>query len=41
MKIVVNDLNFVFHNEIKKSNYEILNFAFQLIKNTKWHFGYT
>ena len=41
MKIVVNDLNFVFQNEVKKSNYEILNFAFQLIKNTKWHFGYT
>ena len=42
MKIVVNDLNFVFHNEVKtKSNYEILNFAFQLIKNTKWHFEYT
>ena len=41
MKIVANDLNFVFHNEVKKSNYEILNFAFQLIKNTKWHFEYT
>ena len=34
-------LNFVFHIEVKtKSKYRILNFAFQFIKNTKWHFGY-
>ena len=42
MKMVVNYLNFVFLNEVKpKSKYRILNFVFQLIKNTKWHFGYT
>ena len=42
MKMVVNYLNFVFHIEVKtKSNYKILNFIFQFIKNTKWHFGYT
>ena len=42
MKIVVNYLNFVFHIEIKtKSNDKFLNFVFQFIKNTKWHFGYT
>ena len=35
-------LNFVFHIEVKtKSNYKILNFVFQFIKNMKWHFGYT
>ena len=42
MKIVVNYLNFVFHIEVKaKSKYKILNFVFQFIKNTKWHFRYT
>ena len=40
MKIVVNSLNFVFLVEVKiKSTYEILNLAFQFIKNTKLHFG--
>ena len=40
--MVVNDLNFVFHIEVKaKSKYKILNFVFPFIKNTKWHFGYT
>ena len=42
MKMVVNSLNFVFLIEVKsKSKYRILNFVFQFIKNTKWHFGYT
>ena len=42
MKMVVNYLNFVFRIEVKtKSKYRILNFVFQFIKNTKWHFGYT
>ena len=42
MKIVVNYLNSVFHIEVKtKSNDKFLNFVFQFIKNTKWHFGYT
>ena len=42
MKAVVNYLNFVFLTEVKsKSKYRILNFVFQFIKNTKWHFGYT
>ena len=42
MKMVVNYLNFVFLIEVKaKSKYGILNFVFQFIKNTKWHFGYT
>ena len=42
MKLVVKSLNFVFHIEVKtKSNYKILNFVFQFIKNLKWHFGYT
>ena len=42
MKIVVNHLNSVFHIEVKtKSNDKFLNFVFQSIKNTKWHFGYT
>ena len=36
MKLVVNYLNFVFHVEVKtKSDYNILNFIFQFIKNTK------
>ena len=42
MKIVVSYLNFVFFIEVKaKSKYRILNFVFQFIKKTKWHFGYT
>ena len=42
MKIVVNYLNFVFLVEVKsKSKYRILNFVFQYIQNTKWHFRYT
>ena len=42
MKMVVKYLNFVFHIEVKtKSNYKILNFVFQFLKNMKWHFGYT
>ena len=42
MKMVVNYLNIVFHDKVKtKSKNKILNFVFQLIKNTKWHFGYT
>ena len=41
MKIVVNYLNCVFHIEVKtKSKYKTLNFAFQFIKNTIWHFVY-
>ena len=40
--MVVSYLNFVFFIKIKaKSNYRILNFVFQFIKKTKWHFGYT
>ena len=42
MKMAVNYLNFVFRIEVKtKSKYRILNFVFQFIKNTKWHFRYT
>ena len=42
MKMVVSYLNLVFFIEVKaKSNYRILNFVFQFIKKTKWHFGYT
>ena len=42
MKMTVNYLNLVFRIEGKaKSKYRILNFVFQFIKNTKWHFGYT
>ena len=42
MKMVVNYLNLVFHIEVKrKAKYKILNFMFQFIKNTKWHFEYT
>ena len=42
MKVVVNYFNFVFHIEVKtKSKYKVLNFVFQLIKNSKWYFGYT
>ena len=42
MKMVVSYFNFVFLIEVKsKSKYRILNFVFQFIKKTKWHFGYT
>ena len=42
MKMVVSYLNFVFFIEVKaKSKYRILNFLFQFIKKTKWHFRYT
>ena len=42
MKMVVKYSNFVFHIEMKtKSNYKVLNFGFQFMKNMKWHFGYT
>ena len=42
MEMVVNYLNFVFHIKFKtKSKYRLLNFVFQFIKNTKWHFRYT
>ena len=42
MKMVVSYFNFVFFIEVKaKSKHRILNFVLQLIKNTKWHFGYT
>ena len=41
MKMVVIYLNFAFFIEVKaKYTYRILNFVFQFIKNTKWHFGY-
>ena len=42
MKMMVNYLKIVFHTVVKtKPKYKILNFVFQFIKNTKWHFGYT
>ena len=42
MKMDVNYLKLVFHIEVKtKYKYKILNFVFQFVKNTKWHFGYT
>ena len=42
MKMVVSYLNFVFFIELKAiSKYRILNFVFQFIKKTKWHFRYT
>ena len=42
MKMVVNYLIPIFHIKVKKKfKYKILSFAFQFIKNTKWHFGYT
>ena len=42
MKMVVSYLNFVFFIKVKaKSKYKILNFVFQFIKKTKWHFEYT
>ena len=42
IRILVNYLNFVFYIEVKtKSKYKTLNFLFQYIKNSKWHFGYT
>ena len=41
-RIVVKYLNFVFYIQVKtNSNYKILNFVFQFIKNMKLHFGYT
>ena len=41
IKMVVKYLNLVFHIEVKtKSNYKILNFVFQFIKNMRWHLGY-
>ena len=41
MKMVVKYLNFIYYTEVKtKSNYKILDFVFQFIKNMKWHFGY-
>ena len=40
MIMVVKYLNVVFYIEVKtNSNYKILNFVFQFIKNMKWHFG--
>ena len=42
MKMVVGYLNFVFFIKVKaKAKYKTLNFVFQFIKKTKWHFGYT
>ena len=42
MKTVVNYLNLVFLIEVKiNCKYKTLNFVFQFIKKTKWHFGYT
>ena len=42
MKMVVSYLNFVFFIKVEaKYKYRILNFVFQYIKKTKWHFGYT
>ena len=42
IKMVVSYLNLVFFIEVKaKSKYRILNFVFQFLKKTKWHFGYT
>ena len=42
MKMTANFLNFGFRIKVKtKSKYRILNFVFQFIKNTKWHFGHT
>ena len=42
MKMGVSYLNFIFFVEVKaKSKYRILNFVFQFIKKTNWHFGYT
>ena len=41
IKMVVKYLNLVFHIEVKtKSNYKILNFVFQFVKNMRWHLGY-
>ena len=41
MNMVVNYLNFVFHNEVKtKSKCKVLNLDFQFLRNRKWHFGY-
>ena len=42
MKMVVSYLNFIFFFKVKaKFKYKTLNFVFQFIKKTKWHFGYT
>ena len=42
MKMEVSYLNFVSFIKVKaKSRYRILNFGFQFIKKTKWHFGCT
>ena len=42
MKMVVSYFNFVFFIEVKaKSKHRILNFVFQFIENTIWHFWYT
>ena len=42
MEVVVSYLSFVFHIKVKtKSKHKNLNFVFQYIKDTKWHFGYT
>ena len=44
LQMVVSYLNFVFHIELKvKSKYKILNFVFQLIKNTMalWVHGFS
>ena len=42
MKVAVNYLNFVFHLEVKTKYWnQILNFVFQFIKVTKWHFQNT
>ena len=41
IKMVVKYLNLVFHIEVEtKSNYKILNFVFQFIKNMRWHLEY-
>ena len=40
--MVVSYLSFVFFIKVKaNSNYRTLNFVFQFIKKSKWHFEYT
>ena len=40
LKMVVYYLKFIFQVEVEiKSKYNILNYVFQIIKNTKCHFG--
>ena len=40
--MVVSYLSFVFFIKVKaKSNYRTLNFVFQFIEKSKWHFEYT